>query len=191
MRDYDPTTGRYIQADPLGLVPGPGVYDYAYQNPMYWTDPTGECPWCAAAAVAVAGVALGYALDWLAGYLESMVDENGCNICEPLFGSSVLSAAAGASAADGSFMMGPKPFTTPESSPGSSIQSSVSRKVIPYRFPNRPGTNRPYRVYTPNPRRWPWPTTTSVGGAVGRWLPVVGYAYSGYNVFRIVRCLTR
>ncbi|HQU70192.1 MAG TPA: RHS repeat-associated core domain-containing protein [Albidovulum sp.] len=24
MRDYDPTTGRYIQADPLGLVSGTG-----------------------------------------------------------------------------------------------------------------------------------------------------------------------
>ena len=26
MRDYDPTTGRYIQADPLGLVDGASVY---------------------------------------------------------------------------------------------------------------------------------------------------------------------
>ncbi|NQW14481.1 MAG: hypothetical protein HQ479_09500 [Rhodobacter sp.] len=26
MRDYDPTTGRYIEADPLGLVDGPSVY---------------------------------------------------------------------------------------------------------------------------------------------------------------------
>ncbi|TQV65809.1 RHS repeat-associated core domain-containing protein [Aliiroseovarius halocynthiae] len=46
MRDYDPTTGRYIQADPLGLIPGSSLYGYVYQNPMYWTDPTGECPIC-------------------------------------------------------------------------------------------------------------------------------------------------
>ena len=26
MRDYDPTTGRYIEADPLGLVDGASVY---------------------------------------------------------------------------------------------------------------------------------------------------------------------
>jgi uncharacterized protein RhaS with RHS repeats len=41
MRDYDPTTGRYIQADPLGLVDGASVYGYARQNPVKWTDPKG------------------------------------------------------------------------------------------------------------------------------------------------------
>ena len=62
MRDYDPTTGRYIQADPLGLTPGPSLYGYAGQNPMRYTDPTGECPWCVAA---VAGAAIGAALSLL------------------------------------------------------------------------------------------------------------------------------
>ena len=42
MRDYDPTTGRYIQADPLGLVDGASVHGYALQNPGPYTDPTGE-----------------------------------------------------------------------------------------------------------------------------------------------------
>jgi RHS repeat-associated protein len=42
MRDYDPTTGRYLQADPLGLVDGASVYGYALQNPGRYTDPTGE-----------------------------------------------------------------------------------------------------------------------------------------------------
>ena len=44
MRDYDPTTGRYIQADPLGLVAGPSVYGYAMQNPNRYIDPKGENP---------------------------------------------------------------------------------------------------------------------------------------------------
>jgi RHS repeat-associated protein len=42
MRDYDPTTGRYLQADPLGLVDGASVYGYAGQNPGRWIDPRGE-----------------------------------------------------------------------------------------------------------------------------------------------------
>ncbi len=42
MRDYDPTTGRYMQADPLGLVDGVSVYGYARQNPGRWTDPWGR-----------------------------------------------------------------------------------------------------------------------------------------------------
>ena len=42
MRDYDPTTGRYIQADPLGLVDGASVYGYVRQSPNRYTDPRGE-----------------------------------------------------------------------------------------------------------------------------------------------------
>ena len=40
-RDYDPTLGRYLQADPLGLVDGPSVYGYALQNPGRYVDPWG------------------------------------------------------------------------------------------------------------------------------------------------------
>ena len=40
-RDYDPTLGRYLQADPLGLVDGPSVYGYALQSPMAYIDPKG------------------------------------------------------------------------------------------------------------------------------------------------------
>ena len=42
MRDYDPTTGRYLQPDPLGLVDGPSLYGYAMQNPGRYVDPRGE-----------------------------------------------------------------------------------------------------------------------------------------------------
>ena len=64
MRDYDPSLGAYIQPDPLGLVDGSAVYRYASGNPMRYSDPTGLCPWCyAAAGAAVGGGAnLGYQL---------------------------------------------------------------------------------------------------------------------------------
>ena len=41
MRDYDPALGRYLQADPLGLVDGASVYGYALQNPGRYVDPRG------------------------------------------------------------------------------------------------------------------------------------------------------
>jgi RHS repeat-associated protein len=41
-RDYDSSTGRYIQADPIGLAGGPEPYGYALNNPLRYTDPTGE-----------------------------------------------------------------------------------------------------------------------------------------------------
>jgi len=178
MRDYDPTTGRYMQADPLGLVDGASIYGYARQNPLIFTDPTGECPWCVAGAYAAAGAAVGYLLAKLAGYVE----DNNCN-CDPLWSSPGLSGVAGASAADGTFMKVPKRFTTPGSSPGSSIQSSVLSKLFPKRMP--------FGVYTPNPRRWPWPKTPVVGRMLGRWFPVAGYGMIGYDAYRIARCLAK
>ena len=71
MRDYDPTTGRYLQADPLGLVDGASIYGYAGQNPVMNADPSGQCfgpfiawaPACAAAAWAAISVYIGWLLD--------------------------------------------------------------------------------------------------------------------------------
>ena len=68
MRDYDPTLGRYLQPDPLGLVDGASLYGYARQNPGRWVDPTGECIGplaiaCAAAAGAAINVAIGALTD--------------------------------------------------------------------------------------------------------------------------------
>jgi RHS repeat-associated protein len=40
-RDYDTSTGRYIQADPIGLAGGPSPYSYALNNPLRYTDPLG------------------------------------------------------------------------------------------------------------------------------------------------------
>jgi len=41
-RDYDAETGRYVQEDPLGMASSMNYYAYAYQNPLSYTDPTGE-----------------------------------------------------------------------------------------------------------------------------------------------------
>ncbi|MEM9736279.1 MAG: RHS repeat-associated core domain-containing protein, partial [Pseudomonadota bacterium] len=41
-RDYDPRTGRYLQADPLGLADGPSVYGYVSQRPFRFIDPRGQ-----------------------------------------------------------------------------------------------------------------------------------------------------
>lgn len=41
MRDYDPSLGRYVQADPLGLAAGQNVYAYVDDDPLNNSDPWG------------------------------------------------------------------------------------------------------------------------------------------------------
>ncbi|WP_433620944.1 putative T7SS-secreted protein [Nocardia sp. CA-120079] len=42
-RVYDPHTGRFLTADPMGLAPGPNPMGYP-RNPGLWTDPLGLVP---------------------------------------------------------------------------------------------------------------------------------------------------
>lgn len=40
-RDYDPSTGRYVESDPLGISDGPSTYGYVQSNSLMGIDPFG------------------------------------------------------------------------------------------------------------------------------------------------------
>ncbi len=96
MRDYDPTTGRYIQADPLGLVDGASVYGYALQNPGRYVDPTGEF------VPILIGLAVGFLIDNALHLLEENCTCDTTNFLP----SNKYTALGGVSGATGRFVSG-------------------------------------------------------------------------------------
>lgn len=44
-RDYDPTVGRYVQSDPIGLDGGVNTYEYVESNPLTYVDSEGLFAW--------------------------------------------------------------------------------------------------------------------------------------------------
>ncbi|QLQ34305.1 MAG: RHS repeat-associated core domain-containing protein [Candidatus Thiothrix singaporensis] len=55
-RTYDPSLGRYISSDPIGLDGGLNTYGYVGQSPLMNTDPSGLCPICAAGLAFLEGL---------------------------------------------------------------------------------------------------------------------------------------
>ncbi len=76
-RDYDPSTGRYIESDPIGQLGGINLYTYADSNPLRYVDPTGEL---SGPAVALGFVAVGTAYTFyrFMKCVEKCEDTNQC-----------------------------------------------------------------------------------------------------------------
>jgi uncharacterized protein RhaS with RHS repeats len=85
-RDYQASTGRYVQADPIGLEGGPNRYVYANADPLNEIDPDGRNPAALTRAASLgyrAGEAISpYAQPFIARTVDSLFlpDYNDPNI---------------------------------------------------------------------------------------------------------------
>jgi RHS repeat-associated protein len=86
-RDYDPSLGRYAEADPLGIAMGENVYEYVGGDPLNWSDPQGLGP-----AGAAIGGPIGEGLAGAAG-IETGPGETIIIPAGGLIGSAIGSAA--------------------------------------------------------------------------------------------------
>jgi RHS repeat-associated protein len=59
-RIYEPGTGRWLSRDPIEEVGGINLYAYVENNPLTYTDPTGEFGWAGAIYGGIAGGIGGY-----------------------------------------------------------------------------------------------------------------------------------
>jgi RHS repeat-associated protein len=73
-RDYDPTVGRYIESDPIGLDSGINTYTYAMNNPLSYSDLSGTDPF----GFAIGGPWGGLLGDLLQLYLNAATSSGVC-----------------------------------------------------------------------------------------------------------------
>ncbi len=85
-RYYDPTTGRFLQRDPLGIRLGLNVYEYAYSRVTSLVDPIGLVGWAPPTLVHRHAKMCGF---WVLCSDVSMMRKSSHQIMEDRYGNSV------------------------------------------------------------------------------------------------------
>lgn len=97
-RHYDPTTGRYLQPDPLGMPDGPSRWAYVRNSPLMEVDPEGKV------IPVLIGIGAGYVVDYALGKYK----ERYCKCVDTLLGLFGNAAVGGIIGGSGPFEKKPR-----------------------------------------------------------------------------------
>lgn len=169
-RSYDSTTGRYTQSDPIGLDGGINTYAYVRSMPTMRSDPFGLLP----------GEIPQHESEAPFEAPECKDDDCFCKCLEQYVGGETY---VGTGLAASGLPTEPKRFTTPGSSPGTSVASQLSSEAL--------GNRRlPGRMWAPTFMH-PGARTISAARLVGRWVPGVGWVMLGVDAYQVYQCKTK
>lgn len=126
-RYFDPSTGRYVSSDPIGLVGGVSTYTYAASNPIRYSDPTGLIKWKGTFAGGTLFTAGGY---WIV--LESeCVDGRKATVYVAVAGPGIGADLQGSATSGSIDFVEPLAFIYPEIFRGTAMVASLSLAIPP------------------------------------------------------------
>jgi RHS repeat-associated protein len=153
-RWYDPSTGRFLQRDPIGIRGGINVYSYAGNAPTFLVDPQGKC----LPLIFIGALIL--ALDWAAQYADAPqpggpiyrggAGPSGASaIGAVCLGLGVAGQLAAAGVDEAENVWGWRGNGPPGSDRGNWINRDTNEKIHPHNNPSRHGPHDDYVVLIP------------------------------------------
>ena len=167
-RAYSPALGRFLNRDTIEEAGGTNLYAYVDNNPINYVDPTGTIRDAEGGSITMPNLGTPPPPNPLRGKCWDK-----CKSKLPIIGPLLTTAG---------LPLLPAPGKTGLTTPGTSLASSGLRQLL-----GRAGSEYgPF--WAPTAGEW-GSTTPSLGGALGRWTPIIGAGVTAAEYASFLNCL--